>query len=204
MHGSRPPTRTHGARGGVIRSVLRCIEYLCWSAGTLAIAYLLLAWWSSAKFQASETKRLETLQHLPAQERVLHRGDPFGKISIPRIGLSAIVAEGIDERTLGHAVGHFPASSTPENLGTVALAGHRDTFFRGLSRVRVKDRITLETPQGKYQYEVVRTRVVGPEHIELVESSSESDLTLVTCFPFHYIGPAPKRFIVQAIRVRVQ
>ena len=86
----------------------------------------------------------------------------------------------------------------------MALAGHRDTFFRGLANIKVKDLVMLETPSGKYQYEVVRTAVVGPQRVELVQPSSKSDLTLVTCFPFHYIGPAPERFIVQAMRIRAE
>ncbi len=144
------------------------------------------------------------MQQHPAQQVALREGDLFGKISIPRIGLSAIIAEGIDDRTLRHAVGHFPESSSPERPGTVALAGHRDTFFRALARIRVNDLVTLETSHGKYEYQVVHTAAVSPQHVELVQNSSESDLTLVTCFPFRYIGRAPQRFIVQAIRIRAQ
>ena len=185
-------------------AILRAIEFGCWSAGILAIVSVVLISWWSATFQAKAAKRLETLEQLPVQRRMFQPGDPFGKISIPRIGVSAIVAEGIDETTLRHAVGHFPESSTPETAGTVALAGHRDTFFRGLANVRLNDLVTLETPNGKYQYAVVRTAVVGPQHVELVRPSSKSDLVLVTCFPFHYVGPAPQRFVVQAMRIRTE
>ena len=115
-----------------------------------------------------------------------------------------MITEGVDDDTLSHAVGHFPESSTPETVGTVALAGHRDTFFRGLAHVRQNDLIELQTAYGKYRYRVIRTAVVGPQHVELVQPSSKSDLTLVTCFPFHYIGPAPQRFVVQALRLASQ
>jgi LPXTG-site transpeptidase (sortase) family protein len=190
------PTRHH--------RILQGLEYLCWSAGILAVVYVTFALWSSARFQATETKRFEALQQQSGQEVRPQPGNPFGKISIARIGLSAIVAEGVDDRTLRHAVGHFPESSSPEKAGTVALAGHRDSFFRGLDRIRANDLVTLETPHGKYEYEVVRIAVVGPEHVEFVRFSSQSDLTLVTCFPFGYIGRAPQRFIVQAVRIRAQ
>lgn len=182
--------------------LLRCIEYACWLAGVLAIASVALESWSSVTFQAQQARRLEVLRQDRAEGSLAQLGDPFGKISIPRVGLSAIIAEGVDERTLRHAVGHFPQSSTPEGAGTVVLAGHRETFFRGLAHVRLHDLVKLETPHGKYQYEVVRTEVVGPQHVELVESSPQSDLTLVTCFPFRYVGRAPQRFIVQAVRIR--
>jgi sortase A len=181
--------------------LVRYIEYACWSAGAMAIVWVGLLSWSSVKFQTQQGKRLETLREVQDKTSLAKPGDPFGEISIPRLGLSAIIAEGVDERTLRHAVGHFPESSTPEGVGTVALAGHRDTFFRPLANVRLHDLVMLETPHGKYQYEVVHTAVVAPQHIEVVQSSPESDLTLVTCYPFRYVGQAPQRFIVQAVRI---
>ena len=181
--------------------LLRCVEYLCWSAGAVLVVYAVFWLWSAADFQARETARLQAQQHEPIEETAPQAGDLLGKISIARLGISAIVAEGVDDSTLRHAVGHFPESSFPDQPGNVALAGHRDTFFRGLSRLRVNDIVTLETPRGKFEYEVIRTAVVTPRHVEYVRSSSPSDLTLVTCFPFHYVGPAPDRFIAQAVRI---
>jgi sortase A len=170
----------------------------------MAIVWFGLLSWSSVKFQTQQGKRLETLREVQDKTSLAKAGDPFGEISIPRLGLSAIIAEGVDERTLRQAVGHFPESSTPEGVGTVALAGHRDTFFRPLAKVRLHDLVMLETARGKYQYEVVHTAIVGPQHTEVVQSSPESDLTLVTCYPFRYVGQAPERFIVQAIRIPTQ
>jgi sortase A len=204
IHMDRQGLRTSTSSTTLRHRLLRCIEYVCWSAGVWAIAWVALVSWSSFRFQTRQAKRLELLRQVPAENRLARPGDPFGEISIPRLGLSAIIAEGVDEGTLRHAVGHFPDSSTPEAGGTVALAGHRETFFRALAHVRLHDLVKLETPQGKYQYEVVRTEVVGPEQVELVQSSPQSDLTLVTCFPFRYIGRAPERFIVQAVRIPTQ
>jgi sortase A len=180
--------------------LLRCIEYVCWSVGAAAIVWFAWASWSSAKFQSRQAERLESLQQARVEKTLAREGDPFGEISIPRLGLSAIVAEGVDETTLQRAVGHFPESSTPEGVGTVALAGHRDTFFRPLANIRLHDLVQLKTPRGEYEYEVVHTAIVGPEHVEVVQSSPRSDLTLVTCYPFRYVGQAPLRFIVQAVR----
>jgi sortase A len=111
-----------------------------------------------------------------------------------------MVAEGDDEDTLRHAVGHLPGTAAPWGAGNVALAGHRDTFFRGLSRVRLDDVIELETLRGTFKYRVERIMVVGPQDIEVLQPP-EWDLTLVTCFPFHYVGPAPQRYIVQGSRL---
>src|SRR5438270_8288781 len=145
--------------------LLRCIEYVCWSAGAAALVWFAWASWSSAKFQSQQAQRLEILQQAPVEKTLAREGDPFGEISIPRLGLSATIVEGVEEKTLRHAVGHFPESSMPEGVGTVALAGHRDTFFRPLANIRLHDLVQLKTPQGKYEYEVMHTAVVGPEHV---------------------------------------
>lgn len=182
--------------------VLRWLEYVCWTAGSLCIAVFVISWPVTLRFQASEAKRFKEVQetHLRAGQNPMpsRPGDPFGRIAIPRIGLSAMVAEGDDTRTLSRAVGHIPGTATPETVGNVGLAGHRDTFFRKLERVRLKDLIELETAQGKYEYEVVRVAVVESEQTDVLYSSDKSELTLVTCYPFHYIGAAPRRFIVQS------
>jgi sortase A len=183
-----------------VRVVLRAIEYTGWLLGGLLVFWVIATLWTARTYQTVQAERLANLQHSPTLSRTLSSGDLFGKISIPRLGLSAIVAEGVDDATLRRAVGHFPQSSTPEKEGTVALAGHRDTFFRSLAHIRLHDQINLETPNGVYRYQVIRTEVVTPDHTELVRSSSQSDLTLVTCYPFHYLGHAPDRFIVQALR----
>ena len=125
-------------------------------------------------------------------------GDPFGRIEIPRIGLSAIIAEGVDPGTLQLAVGHVPATALPGQPGNVVLAGHRDSFFRGLSDVRAGDLVRLTTMQGVFEYQIDSTEVVGPGETDVLMPSTARSLTLITCYPFHYIGPAPRRFIVHA------
>jgi len=178
----------------------RRLEHCFWLAGGLAAGWFVLASLGFVSFKVTEAKRLETPQQGYAATWLLQPGDPFGRISIPRIGLSAMIAEGNDETTLRNAVGHMPGSATPWSGGNVALEGNRDTALRGLSRVRLDDVIVLETPQGTYRYRVVRITVVDPRHGEVLRSL-ESDLTLVTCYPFHYIGLAPQRCIVQGARL---
>jgi len=183
---------------------LRLLEYACWIAGLLSVAVFVISWLDILTFQASQAKLFEVARetHLlmrgPTQ---LRPGDTFGKVAITRIGLSAMVAEGDDSPTLARAVGHIPGTATPESVGNVGLAGHRDTFFRGLGRVQLKDLIELETAQGKYEYEVVAVSVVDPDQTEVLNSTGKSELTLVTCYPFHYVGAAPQRFVVRSLRV---
>lgn len=127
-------------------------------------------------------------------------GAPLGRIEIERIGLTAMIMEGIDDKTLRRAVGHFPGTALPGQPGNVAIAGHRDTFFRALRHVRKDDEITLTTLTGSHRYRVDSTEVVEPEAIEVLDDSNDAILTLVTCYPFDFVGPAPRRFIVRAHR----
>jgi sortase A len=122
----------------------------------------------------------------------------LGRIEISRIGFAAMVMEGIDNGTLRHAVGHIPGTALPGLQGNVAIAGHRDTFFRRLQYIRKEDEITLTTLQGSHRYRVDSTLVVKPAEIWVLKDTGDATLTLVTCYPFNYVGPAPLRFIVRA------
>jgi len=128
-------------------------------------------------------------------------GSLIGRIDIPRLLLSVMVAEGVDKTTLRRAVGHIPGTALPGEAGNVGLAGHRDTFFRPLKDMRIKDEIQLSTLKGIFKYEVVSLRVVDPHNVGVLAQSGENVLTLVTCYPFYFIGPAPKRWIVRARQV---
>ena len=125
----------------------------------------------------------------------------IGRIEIPRLLLSAVVVEGVDKTTLRHAVGHIPGTALPGHSGNVGLAGHRDTFFRQLKDVKIKDEIQLSTLQGNFNYEVESLRVVNPDNVGVLAASGGNVLTLVTCYPFYFVGPAPQRWIVRAKQV---
>ena len=127
--------------------------------------------------------------------------DPWpyiGRVEIPRLDMSIMLLEGIDNRTLRRGIGHIPGTALPGETGNVGIAGHRDGFFRGLGAIRKHDRITVQTVDASYRYEVDSIRVVDPGAIEVLNDTGHPVLTLVTCYPFHLVGPAPKRFVVQA------
>ncbi|HSP66581.1 MAG TPA: class D sortase [Bryobacteraceae bacterium] len=126
----------------------------------------------------------------------------IGRIEIARLGLSVMIMEGDDGKTLRRAAGHVPGTALPGQLGNVGITAHRDTFFRPLRNIRMDDVITLTTLQGEYQYRVVSTRIVSPQDVEVLDSSGGEVLTLVTCHPFYFVGAAPNRFIVRAERVK--
>ncbi len=124
----------------------------------------------------------------------------IGRIVIPRLGVRAVVKEGVDSTTLRRGVGHVPGTALPGDLGNVALAGHRDTFFRSLKDVKRDDVIRLETLEGDYEYVVQSTKIVYPKDVNVIAPTKDAELTLVTCYPFYYVGSAPQRFIVKARR----
>lgn len=127
----------------------------------------------------------------PAKPRHLSEGDLFGRLEIPRLNLSVMVMEGDADSILRLGAGHVPG--TP-----LAIAGHRDTFFRPLKDIKLDDRIRITTPAGISEYRVVSTQIVGPTDTSVLDAKDDKTLTLITCYPFYYIGPAPKRFIIQA------
>ena len=112
-----------------------------------------------------------------------------------------VVIEGIDRTTLRRAVGHIPGTALPGHPGNVGLAGHRDTFFRPLKDLRIKDEIRLSTLKGDFKYVVASITIVDPDDVGVLAASRENVLTLVTCYPFYYVGPAPQRWIVRARQV---
>jgi sortase A len=131
----------------------------------------------------------------PARESVI------GRLEIPRLQLAVMVREGADEGTLSRAVGHIPGTALPGSIGNVGLAGHRDTFFRALRNIHSNDIIELQTTAGTYRYMVKSTRIVTPRDVSVLNASGGETLTLVTCYPFYYVGSAPKRFIVHATQI---
>ena len=119
-------------------------------------------------------------------------------MEIPKLHLSAVVFQGTDSSVLDDGVGHLEGSALPGQNGNVVLAAHRDTFFRSLRNIKRGDLITVTTPSGIRQYSVDSTEVVSPTDISVAYPTPKPTLTLITCYPFYYVGHAPKRFIVRA------
>jgi sortase A len=126
---------------------------------------------------------------------------PLGRIEIPAIGLTSMIQEGTARLTLQRGVGHIQGTSLPGQSGNVGLAGHRDTFFRKLRFIHVDDEIKVSTLTGVFWYRVDLISIVEPQDSQVLRDTGGDFLTLVTCYPFGFIGPAPKRFVVRALRV---
>lgn len=180
---------------------VRIVSWVLLIAGIVALAYFAYVLVSAAYFQARESRKMRHAVSQPAlapAARVVAEGDVIGQIEVPRLGLSAIVVQGDSDDVLRRAVGHVPETPLPGETGNIALAGHRDTIFRPLRDVKVGDTISLKTTAGDRSYRVTSTEVVPPTDVGVLESRGENELTLITCFPFYYVGHAPNRFIVRA------
>lgn len=128
-------------------------------------------------------------------------GGLVGMLDVPRLQLTTPVIEGDDDRTLNRAVGHLPDTPFPWQDGNSAFAGHRDGLFRPLKDIKVGDEIRFRTSRDEYRYRVTGTAIVTPDDLSVLEKRSQPSLTLITCYPFSYVGNAPKRFIIHAERL---
>lgn len=127
-------------------------------------------------------------------------GHPLAVLRIPRIGIEVPVLDGTDEVTLNRGVGRIEGTALPGQAGNLGIAGHRDGFFRGLKDVALGDAVELETLEGAEAYVVDDIRIVNPDDVSVLEPTSAPAITMVTCYPFYFVGSAPRRYIVRARR----
>ncbi len=168
------------------------------------LAYCGYVWIDTWVFQKQEVRQLEQLLASPSppnSPKPVVIAGLVGRIEIPRLGVSAIILEGTSTKTLRRAVGHIAGTALPGQRGNIGLSGHRDTFFRPLRNIRRDDIITLTTVLGQHRYKVLSTEIVSPNDVAVLDPGESEILTLVTCYPFYFVGSAPERFIVKAERV---
>ena len=172
------------------------------ATGLSLLGWVLAAHFSTDLYQARQERAFFSVSpEVSADPAATATGaDPLvlGRIEIPRIGVAAIVREGEDDTTLAVAVGHITGTARPGERGNMALAGHRDSFFRSLRDIEPEDTIQIVTQQRSYEYAVDWTEVVDPEDTWVLAPTDDTVLSLVTCFPFDWVGHAPRRFIVRA------
>jgi sortase A len=176
----------------------------------LAVGIVLGAWCGMTLIEARYYKMMPVpspapVRSLPGDRGSLNpprtaiaRGEWVARLEAPTIGLAATVLEGSDDRTLGRAAGHIEETAFPGEPGNVGIAGHRDTTFRPLRDLKVGDRLRVTTADRILEYRVASTAIVRPEDVHVLDPTPQPTLTLVTCYPFTYVGNAPKRYIVQA------
>jgi sortase A len=182
------------------------------SLGTVCLAWAGVELVRAQRFQRNEDSALERALEadrasspVPAATRAAPTVRPdagvIGRLEIPRLRMSAVVVEGEDQAALRRAVGHLSDTPMPWEDGNSALAGHRDTFFGPLRAIRAGDVLRLTTVGGTLLYRVREMLVVNPEDVGVLAPTPEPMLTLITCYPFFYLGSAPRRYIVRAERI---
>jgi len=175
-------------------------ERVFWAAGALCLGYCLVV---GVQVRGSQKIAADIGRQQLAAGEVTHddvsvASGVIGRIEIPALALSAPITSDYDVNSLRIGVGHIPGTAVPGGLGTVGLAGHRDSFFRPLRRIAPKMEIRLVDKSGTYHYMVDSTEIVNPDRVEVLDIVARPELTLITCFPFDYVGAAPRRFIVHA------
>jgi sortase A len=205
--------------------MLRRAQLVALLAGVLALSYSAFVYLDASYFQARQSSSFDRALGAKRPSRwalLLSRltghafdaskprfpvgipGSVIGRLEIPRLRISTMVAEGDSTWVLQRAVGHVPGTALPGMSGNIALAAHRDTFFRVLRGIRLHDQIHFTTLGGNYQYEVELIEVVPPTETKVLDQTGAPELTLVTCYPFSYIGSAPDRFVVRAREIARQ
>jgi len=216
--GLAPGTHPARSRPAPRRKTLKWAERMLLFIGVICVGYFLYTYAEAWLYQAFEDQELDkilsdtaatgtsgttaeggALTTLAVPRRTFAAGSTVGRIEIPRLGVSTVIRAGSDARTLRLAVGYIPGTALPGDRGNFGLAGHRDTFFRKLRDINPDDEIRIVTADGVFNYYVQRTSIVMPEDVWVLDPTNYPALTLVTCYPFNYIGSAPKRFIVRAV-----
>ena len=183
-----------------------------WLARLLIVVGVLALLWVAVNLVMTMSNRrqyeatLERMRSTPAAGAAvapvsLAVGEPIGTLEIARVGLSGVVVEGDGDSVLDRAIGHLPDTPLPWSTGNSALAAHRDALFRPLRSVRLGDVLRLKTPHGDFDYVVLELVIVEPDELWVLDPTPVSMLTLISCYPFNFIGNAPKRFIVRAERM---
>jgi len=184
--------------------IMRLVQRVLFVIALSLLAYCSFVLIDTRIFQARESSELDrmltrTALPLPGRPPVPAKG-LLGRLEITRLGISVIVMEGTSAKTLRRAAGHIPGTALPGEPGNTAISAHRDTFFRPLRNIRANDSIVVTTQAGEFRYRVVSTRIVDPSDLSVIEPDSREALTLITCYPFFFVGNAPRRFIVSAQR----
>jgi len=175
------------------------LEWMLLGLGLGCLGFYAFETVEARRFQEEQAAAFERAASTPHVR--VRAGGLVGMLDVPRLKLSTPVIEGDDDRTLKRAVGHLPDTPMPWQDGNSALAGHRDGLFRPLKDVRVGDEIRFRTTREEIRYRVTTTSIVEPDDLSVLRPDSQRSLTLITCYPFTFVGTAPQRFVVRAERL---
>lgn len=174
------------------------VEWLLLGLGIGCLGMYAFETVEARRFQAEQTRAFEHSARARAAVTRVAPGGIVGMLDVPRLKLSTPVIEGDDDRTLKRAVGHLPDTAMPWENGNSAIAGHRDGLFRPLKDIKVGDEIRFRTTRDEFRYRVTDTTIVQPDDVSVLAPRKKPTITLITCYPFYFVGAAPQRFVVHA------
>ena len=177
-------------------TITRGAELLLWTVGVLCLGYLCFVGFQARVARAASFSMRQEEAQQAGKETA--KATVMGRIEIPAIGLSVPILSDFETDSLLRGVGHIQGTAMPGGLGTMGLAGHRDTYFRPVRHIALGMRIDVTDKTGTYHYQVDSTEIVTPEQVRVLDIVDRPGMALVTCYPFNYVGAAPKRFIVHA------
>jgi sortase A len=195
----------------MLRNTARFFQRLFFAVGFLVLGYVGADWLNSRLQQMRGNQELDRLLNrkelseetmngqAPLPKMTLPEGALVGRVEVPKLHLSAVVFQGTTNSILDKGVGHVDSTALPGQTGNVVLAAHRDSFFRGLRDVHKGDEVMVTTTSGPRTYKVDSMDIVDPTEMSVLNATAKPTLTLITCYPFYYVGHAPKRFIVRAL-----
>ncbi len=188
-----------------MRRVILVLAALVFTIGGVSTGVALVQIYQENNFQASTSIEIAKLSNPVVANAVyspVKLGEVIGIITIPKLSETYPIVQGTDDNSLKHGVGHFVNSVMPGAKDNTVLAGHRDTVFSKLGRLKLGDLIVIKTSSGTFNYSVTRTRIVLANDKTVIVPTPTATLTLSTCYPFYYIGSAPDRYIVSAKLVK--
>ncbi|RBW68926.1 class D sortase [Bacillus taeanensis] len=192
--------------------MLKKLSFLFIVFGAVLVGWSGFEIWQSKQAQESALKEAQALvkqeqAFTAAEEKVTLesfqpvKGETIGILHIPALGAELPIVEGTNPDELAKGVGHYASSAFPKQHDQIVLSGHRDTVFRKMGDLKIGDTVTVELPYGSFTYIIENTEIVDADDTTVIRSTApEEVLTLTTCYPFSYVGNAPKRYILYAKR----
>lgn len=198
------PNRS-AAQTGILRSLLRrrFISLILIIVGLALLGYVGSEYWGMYRSQKNLEAEWEhqaavlnaSSNAAASQEKILPE-QMLTRLVVPKIGVDSIVVEGASRKALSEGPGHMKETAQPGEIGNAVITGHRDTFFRHIYELTKGDQIQVQRNGRHFTYEVTGRKIVLPQDVSVIKPTNDPQLTLITCYPTYYIGPAPKRLVV--------
>jgi LPXTG-site transpeptidase (sortase) family protein len=184
----------------------RALSLCLMAVGFVLLAYVGVQYWGMYRSQQkleAQWERQAASANVPGVPKI-NADDLLTRVVIPKIDLDSIVVEGVSRKMLSEGPGHIKGTAAPGEPGNAVISAHRDTFFRHIYELNKGDEILVKRGGKIFHYQVTGKKIVMPDDVAVLKQTTDPQLTLITCYPTYYIGPAPKRLVVFSKLVQSQ